>query len=51
LPVASELIGDYFNDMEFKKGFQQWLNDLWAFKDNEIEEILLAESGLSIGTD
>ena len=51
LPVASELIGDYFNDMEFKKGFQQWLNDLWAFKDNEIEEILLIESGPGTGSD
>ena len=51
LPVASELIGDYFNDMEFKKGFQQWLNELWAFKDNEIEEILLIESGPGTGSD
>ncbi len=51
LPVASELIGDYFNDMNFKKGFQSWLNELWAFKDNKIEEILLAESGTGTGSD
>jgi len=49
LPVASELIGDYFNDMKFKEGFQRWLNELWAFKDNEIEEILLAETGRDVG--
>lgn len=48
LPVTSRLIGDYFNDAVFKQGFQQWLNELWAFKDNEIEEILLAESGEGI---
>ncbi len=51
LPVASELIGDYFNDMKFKEGFQRWLNELWAFKDNEIEEILQTESGLGAGPD
>ncbi len=51
LPVASELIGDYFNDMKFKEGFQRWLNELWTFKDNEIEEILLAESGLGTGSE
>ncbi len=49
LPVASELIGDYFNDMKFKEGFQRWLNELWALKDKEIEEILLAESACSPG--
>lgn len=51
LPVSSQLIGDYFNDMKFKKGFQSWLNELWAFKDNEIEEILLIESGPGTGSD
>ena len=50
LPVAPELIGDYFNDMEFKKGFQNWLNELWAFKDNEIEEILQAEAVSGTGS-
>jgi len=44
LPVAPELIGDYFNDKAFKEGFQHWLNELWAHKDNEIEEILRREA-------
>ncbi|NOY22914.1 MAG: acyltransferase [Acidobacteria bacterium] len=51
LPVASELIGDYFNDMKFKEGFQRWLNELWALKDKEIEKILLAESGQGMGSE
>ncbi len=49
LPVAPQLIGDYFNDPEFKKGFQQWLNELWAFKDDEIDRILVSETGQTPG--
>jgi 1-acyl-sn-glycerol-3-phosphate acyltransferase len=36
LPITPELIGDYFNDPEFKQDFQAWLNGLWADKDRRL---------------
>jgi 1-acyl-sn-glycerol-3-phosphate acyltransferase len=33
LPVAEQLHGDYVNDKNFKRRFQQWLNTLWEEKD------------------
>ncbi|MDX6042008.1 acyltransferase [Scandinavium lactucae] len=39
ISVTDELHGDYTNDKNFKRGFQQWLNALWAEKDSRIEEI------------
>ncbi len=42
LPIAAELIGDYFNDDAFKKAFQDWLNALWHTKDQLIDDIKAA---------
>lgn len=39
IEVDEELIGDYFNDDEYKKSFQVWLNDLWLKKDKLIEQL------------
>lgn len=39
LPVNEELHGDYVNDKNFKRGFQQWLNKLWSGKDEHIGAI------------
>ncbi|RUO66478.1 1-acyl-sn-glycerol-3-phosphate acyltransferase [Pseudidiomarina planktonica] len=39
LPVAPELIGDYFNDDAFRDNFQQWLNSRWQKKDQVIERL------------
>ncbi len=39
LPVSEELHGDYVNDKNFKRGFQQWLNKLWVEKDELIGAI------------
>ncbi|SFU18715.1 1-acyl-sn-glycerol-3-phosphate acyltransferase [Kosakonia arachidis] len=39
LPVNEELHGDYVNDKNFKRGFQQWLNKLWSGKDESIDAI------------
>ncbi|SCC68391.1 acyltransferase [Kosakonia oryziphila] len=39
LPVNEELHGDYVNDKNFKRGFQQWLNKLWSGKDERIDAI------------
>ena len=32
LPVTEDIIGDYFNNEDFRLGFQGWLNDLWVKK-------------------
>ncbi|QJT83375.1 acyltransferase [Kosakonia sp. MUSA4] len=39
LPVNEELHGDYVNDKNFKRSFQQWLNKLWSGKDEHIDAI------------
>lgn len=33
IPITEEVLGDYFNDAEFKSRFQNWLNGLWEKKD------------------
>jgi 1-acyl-sn-glycerol-3-phosphate acyltransferase len=40
LPIPSELLGDYFEDMEFRERFQQWLNLLWLEKDRRLTVLL-----------
>lgn len=39
VPITDELHGDYTNDKNFKRRFQQWLNTLWAQKDDRLEAI------------
>ncbi|XTZ38383.1 acyltransferase [Salmonella enterica] len=39
LPVEASLHGDYVNDKNFKRSFQQWLNKLWVGKDKRIDMI------------
>ena len=38
-PIHEELHGDYVNDKNFKRRFQQWLNTLWKEKDEQIDKI------------
>ncbi len=40
LPVGAELLGDPLNDGGFRLRFQQWLNDLWAEKDRQIDGLM-----------
>lgn len=40
LPIGSELTGDYLNDPQFKRNFQNWLNTLWQDKDRELSSLL-----------
>jgi 1-acyl-sn-glycerol-3-phosphate acyltransferase len=40
LPVTEGLIGDYLVDREFRQRFNNWLNNLWAEKDQLIETLL-----------
>lgn len=36
LPVDQQVIGDYFNDEQFRQRFQLWLNQRWQLKDQQI---------------
>jgi 1-acyl-sn-glycerol-3-phosphate acyltransferase len=38
-PVTDEIMGDYFNDKEFKQCFQNWLNSVWQNKDKLITRL------------
>ncbi|AWL11254.1 putative acyltransferase YihG [Saliniradius amylolyticus] len=40
LPVEERLIGDYFNNEQFRLSFQSWLNDKWAEKDQHLRQLL-----------
>ena len=40
LPVSEDVIGDYFNNPNFKQRFQSWLNDLWLEKDKRLQQLL-----------
>ena len=33
IPITQEILGDYFQDGEYRERFQIWLNNLWAQKD------------------
>lgn len=37
LPIPAELLGDYEGDTEFRAEFQQWVNNLWQQKDEQLE--------------
>jgi len=40
IPITSNMLGDYFNDAEFRRKFQHWTNQLWHEKDQLIDELL-----------
>jgi 1-acyl-sn-glycerol-3-phosphate acyltransferase len=44
LPIGPELRGDYFLDRDYRRRFQNWLNDLWTQKDAQIEALLRSRS-------
>ncbi len=39
IPLTSEIKGDYFEDEEFRAGFQEWVNKLWSDKDKIMKEL------------
>jgi len=47
LPISEEVLGDYFEDMKFKDEFQEWLNEIWLAKDEQIRTILAEQRNLS----
>lgn len=40
ISIPKEIIGDYSHDKEFRKQFQQWLNNRWQMKDEKISSFL-----------
>ena len=44
LPVDEQLVGDYFNDKQFKRGFQEWLNARWKEKDEVLAQWQAADA-------
>jgi 1-acyl-sn-glycerol-3-phosphate acyltransferase len=44
LPVTHDLMGDYYNDADYRIHFQEWINNLWREKDRRIDEMLRWES-------
>lgn len=42
LPVTEEILGDYTSDLQYRKVFQSWLNELWTEKDKKINRLLLS---------
>jgi 1-acyl-sn-glycerol-3-phosphate acyltransferase len=52
LPVDDSIIGDYFNDPAYRQRFQQWLNQRWVNKDQQIAAYLgAAESPITTELD
>ncbi len=43
LPITEEMIGDPYQDRQFRKSFQQYLNNLWEEKDKLLQGIGSAE--------
>lgn len=43
IPVRERLLGDYFSDREYRRTFNQWLNDLWREKDDLMGTLLVSK--------
>jgi 1-acyl-sn-glycerol-3-phosphate acyltransferase len=40
LPLTEDILGDYFENREFRDRYHHWLNTLWHEKDNRIEAMM-----------
>jgi 1-acyl-sn-glycerol-3-phosphate acyltransferase len=40
LPISSDMMGDYLQDPQFKREFQNWLNRLWHQKDKDLARMI-----------
>lgn len=40
IPITDEMLGDYFNDSEYRSRFQGWVNDLWLEKNQTVINLL-----------
>jgi len=48
-PVHKDLLGDYFNDQQYRERIQAWLNARWEEKDGQLERLLSARALPSTG--
>lgn len=39
LPIPDEMLGDYSDDELFRTRFQQWVNDIWQEKDQQLQRM------------
>jgi len=40
IPITSAMLGDYFNDPEYRTRFQGWVNDLWLEKNQTVISLM-----------
>lgn len=40
IPISDQIVGDYFENENFRAGFQSWLNAAWHSKDRLIEQLI-----------
>lgn len=40
MPITEDMVGDYFDDENFRDQFQQWVNSLWVEKDQTIARMV-----------
>jgi 1-acyl-sn-glycerol-3-phosphate acyltransferase len=40
IPISDQIVGDYFENENFRAGFQSWLNAAWHSKDRLIEQLV-----------
>lgn len=50
LPIDKSIVGDYFNDEQFRQNFQVWLNERWVHKDNTIGHYLATHCNQTLST-
>lgn len=39
LPIPEDVLGNYFEDRQYRSRFQRWLNNLWEGKDQLLDEL------------
>lgn len=39
LPLTPDLVGDFFNDRQYRQHFRGWLSKIWQEKDEELEKM------------
>ncbi len=39
LPITDDLKGDFYNDREYRRRFNGWIDQLWQAKDRQLEDL------------
>jgi 1-acyl-sn-glycerol-3-phosphate acyltransferase len=48
LPIPAQMYGDYYHNSQFRKEFQNWVNNLWQNKNQQITQLLRDENKYEI---